>query len=234
MINRFMMKLLVLAILVLASIFLSNKYVPSQHLFWKKINIDAPLGLATKTQLFRLALSPSESCMNLADNSTRFISSSADPQNNHDVCGWTVARHVSGSEDTRLLGATTMQCPLSMGVHVWIKELSKIAKDEIGSELKLIHHFGSYSCRRQNGNNSGAWSEHAFANAWDISAFEFEDGRIISILKHWDGGTQVEQRFLRRSRDTACKIFRVTLSPDYNIAHKDHFHIDMGPHKSCR
>jgi len=27
---------------------------------------------------------------------------------------------------------------------------------------------------------------------------------------------------------------RVTLSPDYNAAHRDHFHFDMGPYSSCR
>ena len=103
----------------------------------------------------------------------------------------------------------------------------------MGQNLKRIHHFGTYACRRQNGNNSGAWSEHAFANAWDISAFELTDGKIISVKSDWNG-TQKPRQFLRAARKSACRIFRVTLSPDFNAAHHDHFHLDMGPTKACK
>jgi len=87
--------------------------------------------------------------------------------------------------------------------------------------------------RRQRGNSSGEWSEHAFANAWDVAAFELRDGSLISVLKDWNGARQ-KKKFLRDARSAACDIFRVTLSPDYNAAHADHFHLDMGPSSSCR
>nr|WP_328730168.1 extensin family protein [Falsiroseomonas algicola] len=35
-------------------------------------------------------------------------------------------------------------------------------------------------------------------------------------------------------RDGACRWFRAVLSPDYNAAHADHFHFDMGPSTVCR
>jgi hypothetical protein len=73
----------------------------------------------------------------------------------------------------------------------------------------------------------------AFANAWDVASFELEDGTLIGILKDWDGERK-KANFLREARKSACGIFRVTLSPDYNAAHRDHFHLDMGPGKSCR
>ena len=36
-----------------------------------------------------------------------------------------------------------------------------------------------------------------------------------------------EARFLRRVRDGACDLFSTVLSPDYNSAHADHFHLDQ-------
>ncbi len=36
-------------------------------------------------------------------------------------------------------------------------------------------------------------------------------------------------RFLRAGREAACADFNVVLSPDYNAAHRNHFHLDMGP-----
>ena len=126
-----------------------------------------------------------------------------------------------------------MQCPLGLGVHIWAQDINSAAQAQYGSALKRVHHAGTYSCRRQNGNSSNKWSEHAFANAFDITGFELEDGRVISVLKGWSGNPD-DQAFLRRARDSACKIFNVTLSPDFNTAHADHFHIDMGPVSTCR
>jgi hypothetical protein len=34
--------------------------------------------------------------------------------------------------------------------------------------------------------------------------------------------------------DGGCRLFRGMLSPDYNDAHRDHFHLDMGPYILCR
>ena len=30
-----------------------------------------------------------------------------------------------------------------------------------------------------------------------------------------------------RARDAACEVFGTVLSPDYNAAHADHFHLDQ-------
>jgi hypothetical protein len=76
------------------------------------------------------------------------------------------------------------------------------------------------------GRDSGDWSEHAGANAIDVAAFVLEDGRRVSVLADWaDEGA--EGRFLREARDGACRLFATVLSPDYNRAHRDHFHLDQ-------
>jgi hypothetical protein len=103
----------------------------------------------------------------------------------------------------------------------------------MGRTITGILHYGTYSCRKQNGNNSGQWSEHAFANAWDVAGFELSDGRMIIVKSDWNGEAD-KARFLKRARNMSCQIFNVTLSPDYNAAHADHFHLDMGPNRACR
>jgi len=212
-----------------------DRNMPPQHLPWRTLNPEAPLGFATKGQMLRMSLMPSKTCMNMARDVENFNSIPADPKITKSVCGWNVARVVYGSPAGTLRpGEANMQCPLAIGTYMWLREINTAAEKHLGSKLKKVHHVGTYSCRRQNGNGSGQWSEHAYANAWDITGFELEDGRVISILKDWKGKDKNRRAFLRETRKKACKIFRVTLSPDYNKAHHDHFHVDMGPTKACR
>jgi hypothetical protein len=212
-----------------------NRFVPAQHLPWHSLDPDRPIGWATKTQLFRVAVSPSETCMSLARDIQGFKTLPSDPREASDPCGWDVARIVYSRGETQLLpGEANMQCPLSVATFLWMRELEQLAQKRYDQGLAAIHHMGTYSCRRQRGNGSGQWSEHAFANAWDIGAFELEDGTIIRVLTDWNGDNGEHRRFLRDARDTACRVFNVTLSPDFNAAHKDHFHVDMGPYSSCR
>ncbi len=76
-------------------------------------------------------------------------------------------------------------------------------------------------------------SQHATANALDISGFDLADGQKIRLRSDWDG-SEAEQAFLRAARDSACDWFRMVLSPDYNAAHHDHFHVDQGLWMGCR
>lgn len=222
------------------SAYVVDRYIPPQHLSWKRLDTSRPLGLATKSQLLRLSLGSSERCMNLARDTAGFVSIPADPKlgplsgSGKNVCGFDIARVVYGQDETVLQpGEANMQCPLSVAAYLWTREIDTIAKDRYGVGLAKIHHMGTYSCRRQNGNSSGQWSEHAFANAWDVAGFELQDGHLVTVLKHWDTVDR-DAAFLRDIREAACKIFRVTLSPDFNAAHRDHFHVDMGPATSCR
>ena len=227
--------LIIAAVLIMISGFVADRTLAEQHLPWRKLNPDVPPGFATKGQLLRLALSPSKTCMDMARDTLSLKSVPSKPHKPNRTCGWNIARSVSGSTSAELVPTNTdMQCPLSIGSYIWMRELDDLAQKHLGSDILNIHHFGTYSCRRQNGNSSGEWSEHAFANAWDITAFELSDGRMISIQKDWQGDNKARKKFLRAARNSACKIFRVTLSPDFNAAHHDHFHVDMGPNRSCR
>lgn len=120
-------------------------------------------------------------------------------------------------------------CAVAAGLEVWLRDTVRpSAEEELGSSLSRIEHFGAYSCRRMYSRDDAPWSEHATGNAIDIAAFVLADGRRISVLEDWDGD-EAEARFLRRARDGACGPFGTVLSPDYNAAHRDHFHFDQAP-----
>ena len=55
----------------------------------------------------------------------------------------------------------------------------------------------------------------------------------FNVKTHWANGGK-EGEFLARVHKGACRIFSVTLGPEYNAAHADHFHFDMGDARTCR
>ncbi|RBW41111.1 hypothetical protein DS901_17455 [Loktanella sp. D2R18] len=81
--------------------------------------------------------------------------------------------------------------------------------------------------------NSTSMSTHATAEAIDISGFQFSNGERISLIRDWDGNTSQAQ-FLRAARDGACSFFKLTLSPEYNALHADHFHLQSRGWGLCR
>ncbi|WP_054117657.1 extensin family protein [Porphyrobacter sp. AAP60] len=120
-------------------------------------------------------------------------------------------------------------CAAAAALELWrTKTLAPAAQEIFGTGIARIEHLGAFSCRRTYGTAEGPWSEHATANAIDIAAFVLEDGRRISLIADWDGDDN-EARFLRRAREGACDWFATVLSPDYNAAHADHFHLDQSP-----
>lgn len=124
-------------------------------------------------------------------------------------------------------GTPSVTCPVAAALEMWrIHTLEPAASEIFGSNLARIEHLGAFSCRRTYGTADGPWSEHATANAIDIAGFVLEGGRRISVLGDWQGDDE-PARFLRRARDEACTIFATVLSPDYNAAHADHFHLDQ-------
>lgn len=124
-------------------------------------------------------------------------------------------------------------CPLSQAVAAWTRYgIDRAARQMLGSELAQIETFGAYNCRNVAG--STRRSAHSNANALDVSAFVLADGRRITVKDGWDSGTEMERRFLRIVHASACKRFGTVLGPDYNAAHEDHLHVELGTERFCR
>ena len=133
---------------------------------------------------------------------------------------------------TTNIGAIT--CPLARNFAAWVRFAVKPAGRQVyGREVTRVETFGTYSCRNIYGGRSGRLSQHAFANAIDISAFVLADGTRISVLEGWNGDDRAK-RFLRLIHTSACRRFGTVLSPNYNAAHANHFHFDMSGQGYCR
>ena len=230
-------KRLWIAVLIILAILLLDRYAPPRHIPWKPLIVDEPIGLATGIKLGLISLAPSSICLGKLASAKQLNYKQVGPKD-EGKCGWKIAATMLEASKIKFKPKTvTSQCSLMLTSYIWLRDIDKAAKQRFGSGLKYIHHAGTYSCRRQRGNSSGAWSEHAFANAWDITGFELHDGRVISVLKHWNKDRSKEGKtkadFLHDARDSACSLFRVVLTPDFNAAHKDHFHLEQGPNFSC-
>lgn len=130
------------------------------------------------------------------------------------------------------LGAMT--CPLAKSFAAWAQFAVKpAARQYFGQEVVKIETYGTYSCRNIYGGRSGRLSQHAYANAIDVSGFVLADGRRIMLDGGWNGD-KTSQDFLRALHKSACRRFGTVLSPDYNAAHYNHFHMDMSGNGYCR
>ncbi|VXC76004.1 conserved hypothetical protein [Pseudomonas sp. 8Z] len=123
-------------------------------------------------------------------------------------------------------------CPLAVSFALFERHgLQPAALAVFGQPVVRLEHVGSFACRNIAGSQRP--SQHAYANALDIVGLRLRDGRLISVLHDWSGDND-EARFLRQVQAAACEHFNLTLGPDYNAAHRDHFHVDMGLWRMCR
>lgn len=132
---------------------------------------------------------------------------------------------------TATLRVEETRCAIAARLFMWEHNIVQPAARKYFNEpVAELLHFGSYSCRTIRG--SSAASEHATANAFDISGFRLRSGKLITLKQDWQG-SQPEAEFLREVRDGACDYFNLVLSPDYNADHHDHLHVDMGWYSGC-
>lgn len=130
------------------------------------------------------------------------------------------------TEDFPARPAARLSCPTAAAVLLWRRQVvDRAAARHFATRVERIETFGSYKCRRIADSPTSAYSEHATGDAIDVAAIVLVDGTRISLLRDWDGD-DAKAAFLRDLRDGACDIFATTLSPDYNAAHADHFHLD--------
>ena len=129
-------------------------------------------------------------------------------------------------------------CPLADTLAGWARfGVDRAARQILGSEVVRIDSYGTYACRGIIGGSAGSAgrvSEHGLANAVDIGSFTLANGRRIVLERDWNSTDPQVREFLRIVHRSACKRFVTTLGPDYNAAHRNHFHLDMGGRPLCR
>jgi len=80
----------------------------------------------------------------------------------------------------------TMTCALAAGLASWLKDkVQPEAKAKLGTQVVKLANASSYVCRNRYGGATTPLSEHALADALDVSDFVLASGERITVLDSW-------------------------------------------------
>ena len=219
--------------LVVASVFAWRQGVRVPHAWnpWAVLDVQEPPNFLTAYKLGRLQDDPQRCAQALATSDLRYrLQAHSSPQA---PCPLENVVRVEGSS-VRLSSSFLASCPLAVAYALFERHaLQPAAQRAFTQAVVQIDHLGSFACRNVYNRKVGRLSQHATANALDIAGFRLADGQRVDVLKDWPG-EGAKARFLRALHAGACDSFNTVLGPDYNAAHRNHFHVDMGSWHVCR
>jgi hypothetical protein len=98
---------------------------------------------------------------------------------------------------------------------------------------RSITHYGTYNCRVIAGTDS--LSRHGSGDAIDIAGVELVDGTVYTLLDDWEHDTTAPTGpgavwlYTAAHRWFDADYWNIILTPNYNAAHDNHFHVDLTP-----
>ena len=108
------------------------------------------------------------------------------PPHKEGICGAPGPILVKSIAGVAIEPSATMTCALASGVATWIsKTVQPQAKALLGTQVVKLHNATSYACRNRYGGETTPLSEHALANALDVSEFVFASGETVTVLASW-------------------------------------------------
>lgn len=202
--------------------------LPSEFKPWAPLNPEMPPGLLTRYKIGRMADDPAlcRAFLDRAKVTYRFIGN--EKLGNCQLEQQTLLQK-SLYPYSSSVKAT---CPLIATLVLWERHIvAPAATQYFNNDIQSIEHYGVFSCRNIRG--SSRLSQHAEANAIDISGFRLNDGRLIAVKANWKQDNNAG-KFLDQVHKGACALFKSALGPDYNALHSDHFHLDRATFGICR
>lgn len=225
--------LLLLGVLVLAA-------GQAWHLGWRPpaqwnplapLDVSQPPNWLTGFKLKRLRDDPALCQQALQSSQLRYRAQADSPASAK--CPLSNVWRIEGGQ-ARLSSGFLASCPLAVAYALFERHgLQPVAQRVLGQSVVQVDHLGSFACRNVYNRKAGRLSQHASANALDIAGFRLRDGQRIVLARDWQG-TGDKAMFLREVRQAACEHFSTVLGQEYNAAHRDHFHVDMGRWQVCR
>lgn len=225
--------LALLGVLVLAA-------VQAWHLGWRPpaqwnplapLDVSQPPNWLTGFKLKRLRDDPALCQQALLSSQLRYRAQADSPASAK--CPLSNVWRIEGGQ-ARLSSSFLASCPLAVAYALFERHgLQPVAQRVLGQPVVQVDHLGSFACRNVYNRKAGRLSQHASANALDIAGFRLRDGQRIVLARDWQGSGD-KAVFLREVRQAACEHFSTVLGPEYNAAHRDHFHVDMGRWQVCR
>ncbi len=205
--------------------------IPESWNPWSPLDVHAPPDMWTRLKLTRIDHDDA-ACKSALGTATITWQPIADRATG-DGCGFHNAIRVSATTAT-IDPSFALSCRSAVALAMWETHgLQPTAQRLFGERVVRIEHFGSYSCRNVYGRDSGPRSRHANADALDVAGFVLDDGTRIRVLGDW-GDESKKSKFLHDIHQSACRYFGSVLGPDYNTAHRNHFHLDRGGYRVCR
>ena len=133
----------------------------------------------------------------------------------------------------KLSSSFLASCPLALRSALYVgQQAAPLTERLMMSQLTRIEHLGSYACRNIYHRPDARRSEHASAQALDISGFILADGRHVTVLRGWK--QEESAMWLRALLSASCQYYGNGLGPDYNAAHANHFHLGIRGFGLCR
>lgn len=210
------------------------KKLPTEWNPFTPLAVTDPPTLVTRYKLKRLAGDPARCLTVLQQAEAAGYISYSRPGNQSGRCPLVDPVRITRFGEVGLNSSFLSSCPLAVSATMLVTQaLKPLAQSELGSPLQRIDHLGSYACRNIYHRAEGRLSEHATAEAWDLSAFRLQNGQRISVLNNWRG-EDARSRWLHAVFAQSCNLFGNALGPEYNAAHANHFHLGMRGFGLCR
>ncbi len=173
----------VIACLGLATAFRQG-WFPARYTPLPPLNIDRPFALLIDWQLAELKHDRGL-CARVVAASRNLHARQIAPRPLKNGCGWTNAVRASQFGGARI-GVSRVSCEVAAAFALWVThDVQPLAEKIFGHRVSAMENFGTYSCRNIIG--SRFWrsrrSEHATANAIDISGFRLANGTRISVKR---------------------------------------------------
>ncbi|HEY5241239.1 MAG TPA: extensin family protein [Polyangiaceae bacterium] len=129
-----------------------------------------------------------------------------------------------------------LTCSMALALASFEKVVQEEAARAFHSPVVRIDQLGTYSCREIIA-YPGWVSEHSYANAIDLARFTLKNGVTVDVQRDFDLGAEQPRRpagaFLRAVSQRAYDedIFSHVLTPFFNAAHRNHFHVDLARYR---
>ena len=205
--------------------------IPNEWNPWAPLELAAPLNWTTRFKLARASSEPAMCLAALASSGMRY--EPLPDRTIGDGCGLQNAVRVRASS-VAVGDSFTLSCRSALSLALWERHVMQpVAHAYFSAPVTRIDHYGSYACRNIYGRKDAPLSRHATADALDIAGFTLANGTRVSVERDW-GRSGAEALFLRDVHRGACRVFDSALGPDYNAAHRNHFHFDRGGYRVCR
>ena len=224
-------KSLLIGLVIVGAAVMGYRWLPSYYNPFVPLNLDDPPGKITQYKLRRLT---PEACASLLSqaNQKQLIQTQTLADSAGD-CPLTDVVRVRNFGPVTLSSSFIASCPLALSSALFVHQQARpLTQTLMGSELARKEHVGSFACRNIYHRPDARRSEHASADALDISAFQLANGQRVTVLRGWR--EEKTYPWLRALLSASCDYYGNGLGPEYNAAHANHFHLGMRGFGLCR